>query len=140
MFVVELLAVFLFSDAYANTTIDSLALAHKFSPILILTEATSREFGNIRVTKPEPVEIVDADSSSSLWASAYRRNENSTAMSALLNSPRWDPRMDVFQENRWYPNGKVIFQENKFAFVDNVEPRLYAATGGGLTPGNGVVA
>lgn len=45
-----LLAVFLMSDADADTDMDGyLDLAHKFSPILILTEVTSDDFGDISV-------------------------------------------------------------------------------------------
>ena len=96
--VVTLAALFMVvEEAYADRASD-LELAHKFSPILILTEDTSGEHGNISVLKPEPVEIVGADSSSNLWVSAYEYNGN-LAMSEPLNSSRWDPRMDEFQEN-----------------------------------------
>ncbi len=68
--VVALLASFFIEDAYADPAGD-LALARKFSPILILTKETSGEYGNVRVTKPEPVEIVGAHSADSLRFRVY---------------------------------------------------------------------
>ncbi len=49
---------------------DDLELALEFSPILILTEDTHGDFGNIRVVKPEPIEIVGADSVAGIWYNA----------------------------------------------------------------------
>ena len=56
-----LFALLLIGDAYADTTSDSdLILARMFSPILILTK--DEEEPSRRVIKPEPVEIVGANS------------------------------------------------------------------------------
>jgi len=117
---------------------DDERLAEIFSPILILTEETSTEYDRIepiQVIKPEPVSIVGAEAAANIWVSAYEYS-GIHAMTEPLNSSRWYPRMDEFQENNWYPNEKVIFQENKFAFLDNAAPRAYFSAGGGLSPGN----
>ena len=42
-------------------------LAKLFSPILILTEETGGKWGNIKVTKPEPVGIMGATSADNIW-------------------------------------------------------------------------
>ena len=57
MIAVVLLASLRVAETYATPESD-LRLAQKFSPILILTEETGDEWGDIRVIKPEPVEIV----------------------------------------------------------------------------------
>ena len=46
-------------------------LARKFAPILILTEETGGLWGDIRVTKPEPVEIAGADSAANIWRGRF---------------------------------------------------------------------
>ncbi len=66
MVIITLLALLMVEDAYADPASD-LALARKFSPILILTEETGGQWGDIRVIKPEPVQIVNTGSSSDLW-------------------------------------------------------------------------
>ena len=66
--VMTLLSMLMVDEAEADAVSDSL-LARKFSPILILTEETSTKYDKeepIRVLKPEPVEIVGADSSGDL--------------------------------------------------------------------------
>ena len=56
----------LMKEVYADSAAIDSALAHRFSPILILTEDTIGEYGNISVIKPEPVEIVGANSARNL--------------------------------------------------------------------------
>ena len=46
----------------SNTETDAKRLAEMFSPILILAEETGGKWGNIKVIKPEPVEIMEAQS------------------------------------------------------------------------------
>ncbi|MCY3735781.1 MAG: hypothetical protein OXG13_05235, partial [Gemmatimonadaceae bacterium] len=60
--VAALFALLLVEKAYTS----DLELARKFSPILILTEDTGNRWGDIRVTKPEPVGIMGAHSANSL--------------------------------------------------------------------------
>ena len=67
---VLLLALLRVAETYANPDSDSL-LAYKFSPILILTEDTGDRWGDIRVTKPEPVEILNAQSADSIRFKIY---------------------------------------------------------------------
>ena len=117
MSIVASLAIFVLSNVYADTaqtTSTSLALAHKFSPILILTEATSREFGNLRVTKPEPVEIVGADSLSNLYFTAKDLGKPAVAIISDTLGINWHPQID---KDRIEANCNVDFSENFFAFL-----------------------
>ena len=59
----------LVADAKADAVSDSL-LAKRFSPILILAKETGHKWGDIKVIKPEPVEIMGAQSAENLrfWA------------------------------------------------------------------------
>ena len=50
---IVLFAVIMVEEAYTS----DLELARKFSPILVLAEDTGNKWGDIRVIKPEPVEI-----------------------------------------------------------------------------------
>ena len=63
-----LFAGFMTAEADAETAAER--LAEMFSPILILTEETGHKWGDIKVTKPEPVEIMGAQSAENLrfWA------------------------------------------------------------------------
>ena len=68
MVAVTWFALLLVGNAHESLASD-LDLAHKCSPILILTKDTEGEYS---VLKPEPVEIVGADSSSNLWFEVFR--------------------------------------------------------------------
>ena len=130
-----LIAVLLVAEGtYADRTSD-LELASKFSPILILTEETGGEWGDIRVTKPERVEIVMADSASGLWFSIYKQS-GEYVTSDPINSPNWSPSIGSYYQNNGYRH--VQFDLNRFAFVDHPDLRNYpnVSTAGGRRPGN----
>ena len=98
------------ADADAET--DAERLAEMFSPILILTEETGHKWGDIKVTKPEPVEIMGAQSADNLrfWAvSANQEHE----IDSYLN---WDPPVE---NQRRLGDSNVNFSQNKFAFFVN---------------------
>ena len=61
MVAITLFALLIVEEGYAS----DLELTRKFSPILVLTEDTGDSWGDIRVTKPEPVEMVNAQSTDS---------------------------------------------------------------------------
>ena len=125
MSIIASLAIFVFSYVYADTaqtTSNSLALAHKFSPILILTEATSREFGNLRVTKPEPISIMSAQYADSI------RFEVRNIYKVKKGVSNW--RSLFF--NRRINVDDVDFSQNHFAFL----PSLFTqANPSGYIPG-----
>ena len=63
--VLTLFAALMAVEADAET--DAERLAEMFSPILILTKETGHKWGDIKVTKPEPVEIVGAHNIAYMW-------------------------------------------------------------------------
>ena len=66
--IVALMQFAAFKGAEAETDDSRLnRLAEMFSPILILTEETGGQWGDIIVTKPEPVGIMGATSADSIW-------------------------------------------------------------------------
>ena len=106
--IVVSLAGFLVGNLYAGTAIDSLALAHKFSPILVLTKDESGEYGNIRVTKPEPVKIMGAESADLLQFYVGNLSRKFGDLNwRSLNDSNWAPLP--------YPN--VDFSQSHFAFL-----------------------
>ena len=66
--VLTLFAVLMAANADAET--DAERLAEMFSPILVLTEDTGGKWGDIEVLKPEPVEIMGAQSAENIWFSS----------------------------------------------------------------------
>ena len=67
---ITLFAILMVDEAQATSNDER--LAEMFSPILILTEETNNRYDEtvpIRVIKPEPVEIVGADSVKNIWIS-----------------------------------------------------------------------
>ena len=121
MIAVVLLALLRVAETYANPESD-LLLAHKFSPILILTEETGDEWGDIRVIKPEPVEIVGADSAKNLWFEITGEKKSGTSTNTVTfrkvtwqSFSTWEPSLTI-------PN--VNFSTNQFAFL----PQSYEHT------------
>ncbi|MCE2448346.1 MAG: hypothetical protein J4F35_08180 [Candidatus Latescibacteria bacterium] len=108
MAIIVSLAGLLVENLYADTAIDSLSLAHKFSPILVLTKDESGEYGTIRVTKPEPVEIMGAQSADPLqfYVGTLSKKFRDLDWSSL-NDSNWNPLP--------YPN--VDFSRSHFAFL-----------------------
>ena len=102
MAVVALFTLLTIRYGYADPASD-LALAHKFSPILILTEETSGEYGNVRVTKPEPVRIVGARSADSLRFRCYEQHPetNPPWEATIVGFSGWNPTLT-------FPNVKKI--------------------------------
>ena len=107
------LAVLMVEDVYADVA-DDLELARKFSPILILTEETGGEWGDIRVIKPEPVEIVGADSLSNLHFTAKDLGNPRTSIISDTLGINWHPQID---KDRIEANCNVDFSQNYFAFL-----------------------
>ena len=99
-------------EASADKASD-LKLARKFSPILILTEDTGNRWGDIRVIKPEPVEIVGADSLSNLYFTAKSLDQRTRIVSDTLGI-NWHPRIDKDQIES---NCNVDFSMNRFALL-----------------------
>ena len=103
-----LFAILMPADADAKT--DAERLAEMFSPILILTEETGHKWGDIKVTKPEPVEIMGTQSAGNLRFGVF--SSGTRAKSGDIDSYlNWDPPLDN--------NSKVSFSQNKFAFFVN---------------------
>ena len=129
MIIFTLLAALLMDDLGADPYLD---LAHKFSPILVLTEVTSDEFGDISIIKPEPVKIMDAESADSL------RIQVKTLSKVLgdfdwrsINSDSWNP--SLFPE--------VDFSQNRFAFLGGGKYFGSPFLEGGLQPiGNYIIS
>ena len=117
-----LCATLIASDADAATDAELLALAKKFSPVLILTEETGHKWGDIKVLKPEPVGIMGATSADNIWFKIGNRlvqfsDEtwfNSTDVES--NGKTWDPRIELLK--------------NKFAFFNGLEDLTFTATDG----------
>lgn len=134
-----LLAFLLLGDAYADPA-SNLALARKCSPILILTADTGGDYGTISVTKPEPVEIVGADSASGLWFEVFELSGRKVGTYPF--TANWNPSLSgTLVRYNWYPdpNRRPDFENNKFAFVDHgEESKTYPSSGppGFLLPGN----
>ena len=115
--VVTLFALLMVEYAYADVA-DDLELAHKFSPILILTEETGGKWGDISVIKPEPVEIVGADSSSNLWYIAKDLRGDKQIASAPRR--RYHPSPNEDDIEAVCPH--LDFSANQFAFLtDNCQ-------------------
>ena len=95
------------ADADAETAAER--LAKEFSPILILAEETGHKWGDIKVIKPEPVEIMGAQSAGNLRFGVFSTatKAKSGDIDSYLN---WDPPL-------LSPN--VSFPQNKFAFFIN---------------------
>lgn len=129
--VLTLFAALIAADADAET--DAERLAEMFSPILILTKDISPdsdygEDGGIRVLKPEPVEIMGAQSAENLRFRVYSLEEVLTVevekFKGVFDSySGWVPPLEDLIEG-----DKVSFLENKFAFFVNglydVDPRI----------------
>ena len=111
--VITLFALLLVEEAYTS----DLELARKFSPILVLTEDTGDRWGDIRATKPEPVEIVNAQLADSIRFKIYNKSSGLSLRGVSdwrsLNLNNWNP-----------PLPTIDFSQNHFAFL----PREY--TGG----------
>ena len=133
MIAVTWFVLLLVGNAYESLASD-LDLTRKCSPILILPEDTAGEYS---VLKPEPVEIVGADSSSNLWFEAFRLGADKAGDYQI--TANWVPSLAPFIEE-WHPG--VELQNNKFAFLDHGEDeeRIYPSLGGILgLPGNHLI-
>ena len=108
MVAVTWFALLLVGNAYESLASD-LDLARKCSPILILTEDTEGEY---RVLKPEPVEIVGADSLSNLYFTAKDLGEPRADIISDTLGINWHPQID---KDRIEANCNVDFSENSFA-------------------------
>ena len=113
-FVLVLLA--LFTDFIAanadeeNTYAEQ--LAEMFSPILILAEETGGKWGDIKIIKPEPVEIMGAQSAENLRFFVF--NYIGQIFGHLDSYLNWDP--PLAEE---LGSSKVFFSQNLFAFFVN---------------------
>ncbi len=102
-----LFAALMARDAEADTEAER--LAEEFSPILILAIETGQKWGDIKVTKPEPVEIMGAQSAENL-----RFEVSSSVTQAKLG--------DVDSYLNWHPpllSPNVVFSQDRFAFFVN---------------------
>ena len=104
-----LLTVLIVADADAAT--DAERLAEMFSPILILTEETGHKWGDIKVIKPEPVEIMGGRSADSLWISSFDLNDDWVTEGVIRDYPS-SITFEAFEAQC----PKVDFSANKFAF------------------------
>ncbi len=103
---ITLFALLMVEDGYADRNLE---LARKFSPILVLTEETGGQWGDIRVTKPEPVEIVNAQSADSIRFKIYNilgQQLGGVLDWRSLNLNNWNP-----------PIATIDFSQNRFAFL-----------------------
>ena len=93
----------------SNTETDAKRLAKMFSPILILTEETGGKWGDIIVTKPEPVGIMGAQSAGNLYFQVFQSftDKKLRDFDSYLN---WDPPLG---------DSRVSFSQDKFAFFAN---------------------
>ncbi len=98
---------------------DDKRLAEMFSPILILTEETRNVYDDatvpIRVIKPEPVEIVGADSVKNVWITGKNLLDNKRINSGAPERYRPRIRLDDFEKED--KCSEVDFSANKFAFL-----------------------
>ena len=101
----------------AQATRSDEQLAKMFSPILVLTEETNNRYDEtvpIRVIKPEPVEIVGADSLSNLYFTAKSLGRPRIDIISDTLGINWHPQID---KDRIEANCNVDFSENFFAFL-----------------------
>ena len=98
--------------AEADAATDTERLAEMFSPILILAEETGHKWGDIKVTKPEPVEIMGAQSADSLWMSSFDLNDDWVTEGVIGDYPS-SITFEAFEAKC----SKVDFSANKFAFL-----------------------
>ena len=121
------------ADAISNE--DKEKLAEMFSPILILTEETRNVYDDetvpIRVLKPEPVSIIGANSTSNIWVSAKRVNEERVG-EGLPGS--YQPAIDLDDFEIQDECSNVDFSENRFAFLTS-DCRMSFS---GIPPGSGI--
>ena len=128
-----LFAAFKAADAQAET--NATRLANMFSPILILSEETGGKWGDIVVTKPEPVGIMGATSADSIWFDIYTRDRIGRLVkldSAKISDQTWFNPSDVRSNERAWDPGKerIKLLENKFAFFRGLGDLSFAATVG----------
>jgi hypothetical protein len=105
-------------------------LAEMFSPILILTEETRNIYDDetvpIRVIKPEPVEIVGADSVQNIWITG---KDLSDERRINWGPPeRYSPRIRLDDFEKGNKCSKVDFSENKFAFLTSDCRRFHSGS------------
>ena len=84
IFALTLFAVPMAAKADAETAAER--LAEMFSPILILTEETGGKWGDIKVIKPEPVEIMGATSAGNIWFELSSTQDGRPVASGRLSS------------------------------------------------------
>ena len=137
--VLILWAVLLTVEANAQTNEER--LAKLFSPILILTEETGGKWGNIKVTKPEPVGIMGATSADSIWfemrALGTGPPDADDRLGSLVKSGVIHPRDVRRNQNRWFPAPDTVdLLKNKFAFFRSTPPpRTFNVLEGSLPVG-----
>ena len=118
-----------------NTETDAERLAEMFSPILILTEETGGKWGDIIVTKPEPVGIMGATSADNIQFDIYthsRTGQLAKVDSALLGDETWFNPKDVQSNEKTWDPGKerIKLLENKFAYFNGLRDLPFTATAG----------
>ena len=122
------------ADADAET--DAERMAEMFSPILILTEETGHKWGDIIVTKPEPVGIMGATSADNIWFDIYTRDRQLGQLvrvsSATISDATWFNPGDVRSNERTWDPGqeRIKLLEDKFAFFNGLEDLAFTATVG----------
>ena len=113
------------ADADAATDAELLALAKKFSPVLILTEETGHKWGDIKVIKPEPVGIMGATSADNMWFKI------GSSLVQLSDETWFNPNDVKSNEKTWDPGqNRIKLLENKFAFFNGLEDLTFTATVG----------
>ena len=130
--VLTLFSGFMAIETQAATDAELEALAEMFSPILILTKDTQSDYGEDgypRVLKPEPVEIMGAESADNIWFDVFslsKKLEASGRLSSLIESGVLDEDDIRRNQNIWFsaPN-KVDLLGNKFAFFDSPNPPVW---------------
>ncbi len=111
-FVIVVLTLFAVIGVAKADAASDLELAKKFSPILILAEETGHKWGDVKVIKPEPVEIMGATSADNVWISSFDLNDDWVAEGVIGDNPS-PITLEDFEENC----PKVDFSANKFAFL-----------------------
>ena len=137
-----LFACLMAANADAKTDAELLALAKKFSPVLILTEETGHKWGDIIVTKPEPVGIMGATSADNIQFDIYAHDltgQLTKIASAPLSDETWFDPSDVKSNEETWDSGqkRIKLLENKFAFFNGLGDLTFTATVGSdnMVPG-----
>ena len=142
--VLALFTALIAADADAETDVE--LLAEMFSPILILVEANSEnpsDWGPLSVIKPEPVEIMGAESSGNIWFELFTADGTPVAsnrLSSLIESGVLDTNDVKRNQESWFPEPekRVDLLGGEFAFFDAISEttyRVYSGSEGSLDLG-----